>query len=179
LRRAVFLDRDGVLNRAIVRGGRPLAPRALSDFRLLPRAARNVAALRNFGFRVIVVTNQPDVARKLIAPVELARMNDRIIRTLAVDGLKVCAHGQDEGCGCRKPNPGMLLEAASEHDIELRTSYMVGDRWSDIEAGKRAGCYTIKIERGYVNDKAVRADAVVHSLSAAVKHISNREKRHA
>ena len=177
--KAVFLDRDGVINRAIVVEGRPYAPRRLAQFRLMPGARANVIRLRRAGFRVVVVTNQPDVAKKLIDPLDLERMNKRLIEELQVDAVRVCAHAQGEGCGCRKPRPGMLIEAAIEFGIDLHRSYMVGDRWSDVEAGHAAGCYTLKIERGYVNDRPVHPDAVVPTFSHAVKHIIRRERDYA
>ena len=178
-RKAVFLDRDGVINRAIVVDGRPYAPRNFGEFRLMPGARASVARLREAGLGVVVVTNQPDVGKKLIDPAELERMNQRLTAELGVDAVKVCAHRQDEGCGCRKPRPGMLLAAAAELDIDLGHSYMVGDRWSDVEAGHAAGCYTLKIERGYVNDQPVRADAVVRTFAQAVNHIIRRERNYA
>ena len=177
--RAVFLDRDGVINRAIVVDGRPYAPRSFGEFRLMPGARACVGRLRAAGLKVVVVTNQPDVARKLIDPAELEKMNQRLISELAVDAVKVCAHRQDEGCNCRKPRPGMLVAAAAELGIALGRSYMVGDRWSDVEAGHAAGCYTLKIERGYVNDRPVDADAVVRTFAQAVNHIIRRERDNA
>ncbi|MBI2317039.1 MAG: HAD family hydrolase [Betaproteobacteria bacterium] len=177
--KAVFLDRDGVINRAIVVDGRPYAPRKFSEFRLMPGARAGLARLRKAGLGVVVVTNQPDVARKLIDPEDLDRMNRRLITELAVDAVKVCAHRQDEGCNCRKPRPGMLLDAAAELGIDLQRSYMVGDRWSDVEAGHAAGCYTLKIERGYANDRPARADAVVRTFAQAVNHIIHRERNYA
>ena len=177
--KAVFLDRDGVINRSFVVEGRPIAPRVFADFRLLPGAERNIAALKRNGFMIAVVTNQPDVAKGLIDSAELARMNQRLLDELDVDLVKVCPHAQDEGCGCRKPAPGMLREAARELRVSLAGSYMVGDRWSDIVAGAAAGCYTIKIERGYSNEEPSQPDAVVGSMAAAVRHIISTEKSHA
>lgn len=178
-RKAVFLDRDGVINRAIVVDGRPYAPRHPAEFRLMPGARANVARLRRAGFRIVVVTNQPDVAKRLIDPEDLGRMNKRLIEELAIDTVRVCVHAQEAGCSCRKPRPGMLIAAASELGIDLRRSYMVGDRWSDVEAGRAAGCYTLKIERGYVNDRPVHPDAVVLTFAQAVKHIIRRERNYA
>jgi D-glycero-D-manno-heptose 1,7-bisphosphate phosphatase len=178
VRKAVFLDRDGVINRSLVIRGKPIAPRHFSEFRLLPGAGRNITILRRRGFRIAVVTNQPDVAKGLIKREELARMNARLA-PLGADVVKVCAHAQDEGCACRKPKPGMLRAAARELGVSLRRSYMVGDRWSDVEAGRAAGCYTVKIERGYANERPAQPDAVVGSLGAAVRHILQRERRRA
>jgi len=174
--KAVFLDRDGVINRSLEVEGRPVAPRTLSEFRLLRHAGRNITALKRLGFRIAVVTNQPDVAKQLIARSDVETMNRRLIEKLRVDVVKRCAHAQDEGCACRKPAPGMLLEAGAELGISIGKSYMVGDRWSDVEAGRAAGCYTIKIERNWANEKPTRPDATVTSLAAAVEHIINREK---
>ena len=177
--KAVFLDRDGVINRAIVIDGRPYAPRRLAEFRLMPRVLDHIARLRDLGFLVVVVTNQPDVAKKLIELPQLEAMNCRLRTELKVDAIKVCPHAQDEGCDCRKPKPGLLVAAAAELRIDLARSYMVGDRWNDVEAGNAAGCYTLKIERGYINDRPVHADAVVQTLSQAVRHIIHREANHA
>ena len=153
-----------------------MAPRTPAEFRLLPRAAREISALKRQGFRIAVVTNQPDVAKRLILTSDLETMNRRLVEELAVDVVKVCPHAQDEGCACRKPAPGMLREAAAELGVTLGRSYMVGDRWSDVEAGRAAGCYTIKIERGWANERPSQPDAVVGSLAAAVQHIVKRER---
>jgi D-glycero-D-manno-heptose 1,7-bisphosphate phosphatase len=132
--------------------------------------------LKRHGFRIAVVTNQPDVAKGLISLSDLETMNGRLVAELAVDVVKVCAHAQSEGCACRKPAPKMLVDAAAELGVALGRSYMVGDRWSDVEAGRAAGCYTIKIERGWANERPSQPDAVVSSLAAAVQHIVKREK---
>ncbi|EWY42515.1 D-alpha,beta-D-heptose 1,7-bisphosphate phosphatase [Skermanella stibiiresistens SB22] len=165
---AVFLDRDGVLNRALVRDGKAFAPRRLQDFRLLPGSAAAVATLRRAGFPTIVVTNQPDIGNKLVDPAIVAAMNDRLRRRAPVDDILVCPHGQTEGCSCRKPKPGLLRDAAARHGIDLSISYMVGDRWSDVAAGRQAGCFTILIDRGYREGCPERPDAVVATLPAAV-----------
>src|SRR5690349_20874574 len=145
-----------------------MAPRRLKDFRLLPGARRNITSLRRRGFGVVVVTNQPDIAKGLIDPGALEQMNARLV-PLGTDLIKVCPHAQGAGCRCRKPRPGMLRAAARQLGVALKRSYMVGDRWSDVEAGRAAGCYTVKIERGYANERPARPDAVVKSLGAAVR----------
>jgi D-glycero-D-manno-heptose 1,7-bisphosphate phosphatase len=173
----VFLDRDGVINRSLRVRGRPIAPRSLSEFRLLPGARDAIGALKKKGFRVVVVTNQPDVAKGKITRAELDAMNRRLEDELHVDLVKVCMHTQEAGCRCRKPAPGMLLEAGDDLGLALKGSYMVGDRWRDVEAGRAAGCYTIRIERHWANERPSQADAIVGSLGAAVRHILHREKR--
>ena len=178
LNRAVFLDRDGVVNRSLRVDGRPIAPRRYAEFRLAPGAVRLIPLLKREGFTIIVITNQPDVAKGLISMPELDRMNNRVL-AIGVDAVKICMHSQDAACHCRKPAPGMILEAASEFCIDTRTSYLVGDRWSDIEAGHSAGCYTIKIERHWANERPSCPDAVVKSLSSAVRHILSMERSNA
>jgi D-glycero-D-manno-heptose 1,7-bisphosphate phosphatase len=170
-RRAVFLDRDGVLNRTAVRNGKPYAPRVAADFRLLPGVARAVTALKNAVFLVIVVTNQPDLGHGLIAPEALAAMHAHITATMPVDKIMVCPHRQDAGCSCRKPKPGMMLRAQRRWNIDLARSYMVGDRWNDVVAGNAAGIYTIHIDRRYTESVEFTPNARVRSLPEAARHI--------
>lgn len=176
-RRAVFLDRDGVLNRSAVRNGKPYAPRLLSEFHLLPGAARAVADLKRAGFLVVVVTNQPDVGHGLISRETLEAMHQRLRKRTKVDDILVCPHRQDAGCACRKPKPGLISKAIRRWKIERNGSYMVGDRWNDIVAGKRAGLYTVHVNRGYAEDLIVLPDEVAGSLRQAVKHILSHDSR--
>lgn len=146
--RAVFLDRDGVLNRAVVRDGRPYPPATVEDFEILPEAAEAARKLRDAGFLLIVATNQPDVARGTQRREVVEAMNARLLEAMPIAEIRVCYEDGDD-CPRRKPNPGLLLEAAEAHAIDLSASYMVGDRWRDVEAGRRAGCRTVFIDRGY------------------------------
>ena len=146
-RRAVFLDRDGVLNRTNVHGGRHYAPTELADFELLPEAPGAVAQLRAAGFLAIVVTNQKDVGRGLVSEELMNAMHDRLRAVVSLDDIYVCTCVDE--CPCYKPNAGMLLEAADRWGINLAASYMVGDRWRDVSAGVNAGCFTIFLDRGY------------------------------
>lgn len=171
LRRAVFLDRDGVINRSHVVAGKPYAPRRIEDFRLLPGAAVAIDTLATAGFLVFVVTNQPDIGNRLVAPSVVTAMHERLRRELRIEEVYCCPHRQDENCTCRKPAPGMLLEAAACHHIDLSASFMVGDRSSDMEAGQRAGCDTIFIDRRYAEGLRVRPHVIVRSLPAAARHI--------
>lgn len=147
--RAVFLDRDGVLNVATVVDGRPFAPRDLHDFQIVPGAPDALARLRAAGFRLIVVTNQPDVARGSMTREALDAMHDVLRARLPIDDIRVCPHDRGDGCACRKPRPGMLFDAARDHGIELTASFLIGDRWRDVDAGRRAGCRTVLIDYGY------------------------------
>lgn len=166
--RAVFLDRDGVLNRALVRDGRPFAPRSLAEFELLPDALRATAALKAVGFRLVVVTNQPDVATGKAKRDTVEAMHARLLDELPIDDVFACYHTDEHGCDCRKPKPGMLHEAARRWGIDLPRSYLVGDRWRDIEAGRSAGCRTFLIESGY-RERQAEADWVVASLADAAR----------
>jgi D-glycero-D-manno-heptose 1,7-bisphosphate phosphatase len=137
---AVFLDRDGVVNRAEVRNGVPHPPRRLEDFELLTGTVGAVDRLRDAGFAVVIVTNQPDVARGDQQRTVVESMNEVVRQALEPDSIMVCYHDEAEGCECRKPAPGMLLAAAEDLRLDLARSFMVGDRWRDIVAGRRAGC---------------------------------------
>ena len=167
MNRAVFLDRDGVINRVVLRGGRPYPPASLEEFEYLPGVEQAVESLRRAGFKLVVVTNQPDVSKGTQPRHVVEAMHQRIRDQLKVDELKVCYHVDEDGCGCRKPKPGMLLEAATEHSLDLERSFMVGDRWRDVEAGKAVGCRTIFLEANYDERQAESPDAVVGSLLEA------------
>ncbi len=174
VRRAVFLDRDGVINANVERDGRLLAPRSLDQFVIMPGVRKAVAKLREAGFVVIVVTNQPDIATGHITRTLLDRMHEKLNAELAVDDIKVCPHADVDECACRKPKPGLLLEAAAERGIDLAASFMVGDRLSDMQAGKAAGCSTVWITNKGEADTATAPDAVAGSLSQAAAWILGR-----
>lgn len=170
-RRAVFLDRDGVINRAIVRDGRPYPPRDLSELEVLPGVPDALSRLSAEGFLLVVVTNQPDVARGALERSVVEEMNARLRETLPLDEVRVCYHDESDGCPCRKPAPGMILEAVKDHGIDIRRSYLVGDRWRDLEAGERAGCRTVFVDHGYRERPPDRCDFRVRSLSEAAEAI--------
>jgi D-glycero-D-manno-heptose 1,7-bisphosphate phosphatase len=170
-RRAVFLDRDGVLNRSDVKNGKPYAPRHLSGFQLLPGVAGAVADLKSAGFLIIVVTNQPDVGHGLISPATLDAMHMKLKSKVAVDDILVCSHTQQANCSCRKPKPGLILEAMQRWGIGAAGSYIVGDRSSDIVAGQSAGLYTIFVDRDYSEGLATKPDLTVRSLKRAAASI--------
>jgi len=170
-RRAVFLDRDGVVNHAEVRERKPHAPRRLEDFRLLPGTAAAIRSLREAGFLIVVVTNQPDIASGLVTPEIIEAMHSRLRARVPVDAIEVCPHAESDGCRCRKPKPGLLRAAAGRLGIDLRRSFLVGDRWKDIVAGRAVGCYAVFLDRGYGEPTPREADAIVRSLPAAVRRI--------
>ena len=151
LRRAVFLDRDGVINRALERDSKPYPPTSLAEFEILPDVPAACARLKAAGFLLVVVTNQPDVGRGTLEKEIVETIHAGMCQQLPIDRVEVCYHsGQGRSdCDCRKPRPGMLLRAAKELGIDLARSWMVGDRWRDIDCGHAAGCRTIFIDRGY------------------------------
>jgi D-glycero-D-manno-heptose 1,7-bisphosphate phosphatase len=167
----VLLDRDGVLNRALMRDGKGYAPRDPAQFHLHPDAARALARLARAGFRLAVATNQPDLGNGLVAPRAVAAMHRRLARLLPVELIALCPHRQDAGCACRKPRPGMLLAAARALGLDLARSVMIGDRRSDVLAGQAVGCYTIFLDRGYREPKPERPDFTARSLDAAARWI--------
>jgi D-sedoheptulose 7-phosphate isomerase len=147
--RAVFLDRDGVINRAFVRDGKPVPPPTLQELEVLPGVPEALRELKQHGYELLVVTNQPDVGRGKQSRQALDAMHKLLSDRLPIDDILVCTHSDADKCDCRKPLPGMLLEAARKHNVDLAASFMVGDRWRDIEAGYNAGCKTILIDYGY------------------------------
>jgi D-glycero-D-manno-heptose 1,7-bisphosphate phosphatase len=176
VRRAVFLDRDGVINANLERDGRPVAPTSLTEFRLLPGIEDAVRRLKEHGYLVIVITNQPDVANRLTERATVDAMHDIVRARLLIDDIKICFHNDTAGCDCRKPKPGLILAAAAEYGIDLARSYMVGDRWRDVAAGRAAGCFTIFVDYGYKQDGPNFPDLVVKSLPEAAASILSREK---
>ncbi len=172
LRPAVFLDRDGVLNRALVRDGKPHTPASLDEFELVPGIAVTLLDLKARGFALFVVTNQPDVARGNQTRAVIDAMHASLASSLPIDDIFVCYHDDADHCACRKPLPGLLFEAQRKHNIDLARSFVVGDRWRDIDAGHAAGCTTILIDYGYREPKPQRPpDAVVKSLREAADWI--------
>lgn len=169
--KAVFLDRDGVLNQAIVREGKPFPPRNLSELVIFPDVLNALNILKKNGFFLIVVTNQPDVARGSATRESVEEINLIFKNQLPLDAICVCYHDDKEGCDCRKPLPGLLLQAARDFKINLKKSFMIGDRWRDIEAGKNANCQTIWINRNYSEKAPISPHFVTHSLSDAVNWI--------
>jgi D-glycero-D-manno-heptose 1,7-bisphosphate phosphatase len=169
---AVFLDRDGVINRALVRDGKPYSPPTPEDLDVLPGVPEALRDLRSHGYKLLVVTNQPDVGRGKQSRESLEAMHQDLRARLSLDDILVCTHTDADDCDCRKPLPGMLLEAAKKHNIDLAASYMVGDRWKDIDAGYNAGCKTILVDYGYSERSPERVPGlIVKSLREAADWI--------
>jgi D-glycero-D-manno-heptose 1,7-bisphosphate phosphatase len=175
LNRAVFLDRDGVINEPVVRDGLPHPPESASTLQLTPGCAPALAELHALGFMLIVVTNQPDIARGTRTRADIDAINARLSSTLPIDGFYVCDHDDADRCACRKPLPGLIVGAAREHGVDLAGSYLIGDRWRDIAAGRAAGVTTIFIDRGYAEARPEPpADFTTGALAAAAHWIQGK-----
>lgn len=174
-RPAVFLDRDGVLNLAIIRNGTPCPPESVADVAIPAGAGAALSRLKTAGYRLIVVTNQPDVARGQQDRRVVEAINAVLASRLPLDEIRVCYHDDQDACPCRKPQPGLMLQPPF-HD--LANSVMIGDRWRDIEAGKRAHVgATILIDQGYEEMCRVEPDVRVASLEDAANWILARRRQ--
>jgi D-glycero-D-manno-heptose 1,7-bisphosphate phosphatase len=183
-RAAVFVDRDGVINELVPDpvSGRPESPRRPADLRLVPGASAALGRLANAGWSLVGVSNQPAAAKGLVSLQELHAVHARVLALLAAEGVrfdafKLCLHHPDGvvpelmgECDCRKPAPGMLLEAARELDLDPAASWMVGDTDGDVAAGQAAGCHTALVEypgSAHKRDGETRPDRIVRDLAAA------------
>ncbi|MDR2443868.1 MAG: HAD-IIIA family hydrolase [Deltaproteobacteria bacterium] len=172
MRKAIFFDRDGVLNQAVVVDGRPRPPADAQSMVITVGALGLLLSLKELGFTLICVTNQPDVARGSRTEENVKSMNEKVRFELSLDDLYVCLHDNEDNCDCRKPKPGMLLSAANKWSLDLPSCWMVGDRASDVEAGRAAGCRTIFIDHNYAEPKPdPPADYVCLNLVEAVSLI--------
>lgn len=178
VRRAIFLDRDGVLNEAVVREGKPYPPATAAEVRLVDGAAEGLARLSEMGFLLLVATNQPDVARGTQTMEELAAINQVLQDALPLDAVLMCPHDSVDGCECRKPKPGLLLTGGIEFGLALEACYMIGDRWRDMDAAAAAGVAGVWIDYGYDERGPSAAPAArVKNLREAVEWIVNQESR--
>lgn len=169
--RAVFLDRDGVLNRARVRAGKPHPPRTLAELEILPGVLTALCSLKAAGYLLAVVTNQPDVARGLASRADVEALNHALSCALPLDAVFTCFHDDEARCPCRKPEPGLIVQAARQLAIDCQGSFLVGDRWRDIEAGRRSGCRTFFIDYAYQEPAPASSDFTVRSLLEAANTI--------
>ncbi len=177
--KAVFLDRDGVVNRALEHEGKPYPPTTLADFQILSEVPAACARLKAAGFLLVVATNQPDVGRGTLRQEVVDGIHAHMLKQLPIDRVEVCFHpgkGLSE-CDCRKPKPGMLLRAAREWNIDLAQSWMVGDRWRDVDCGHAAGCRTIFINRGYAEELKQKPDFSARNLGEAADIILTQTQR--
>ena len=165
----VFLERDGVLNKARVQKQHQASPLTLEEFKVLPKTAPLLRRLKAAGFLIIVTTNQPGISRGYLIRRELDRMHDFLRRTLPVDDIFVCPHDETDHCPCRKPRPGLLTEAAFKWQLDLDRSFVISDKWQDAEAARSSGCLSLLLDSPWIG--SVHHDFVMPDLSSAVEKI--------
>src|ERR1700730_1726764 len=178
--RAVFLDRDGVINRPVIVDGKPFPPRTVAEFEILPGVNQACSDLKNAGFLLVVVTNQPDVGRGILKKEVVEAIHKTMMGYLPIDRVEVCYHAGaefGEECECRKPRPGMLFAAANVLAIDLSRSFMIGDRWRDVECGRNAGCRTIFIDWGYAEELKQDPDFRALDLLGAALQIDQLDRK--
>ena len=168
MKKAIFLDRDGVVNKAFIRNGLPTSPISLNELEILPGVKESILRLKKLNYICLLVTNQPDVSRGKIEKKTVIEMNNFLKKEIGLNDIFVCYHDDKDNCKCRKPKPGMIIQASKKWDIDVRKSFMIGDRWRDIQAGISAGCKTIFIDNNYNEDKRVKANYTFANLLDAV-----------
>ena len=174
-KKAVFLDRDGVINRALVIDNLPYPPNSIKDLEILPEVPKSLRLLEDKGYLLLVVTNQPDVGRGIQKRETVEEIHSFLLEELPLDEIYVCWHGQDGDCDCRKPLPGMLSQAAEKYGINLKESFLIGDRWKDINAGMSAGCQTVFLDHGYKETLRQTPTYQTNSILTATTWILNRQ----
>jgi len=175
--KAIFLDRDGVINKIIMRNGKPSSPWKLKEFEILPDVKECLVAFKKMGFLNIIFTSQPDISRGFLQIEDLEKMHEIIDKTLLVDEIRFCPHDDKDNCSCRKPKPGLILEAVQKWSIDLRESYVIGDTWKDIGAGKAVGCKTFLLRREYNKGFQKDYDFEVSNLKKTVEIIKKLNKK--
>lgn len=171
MKAAIFLDRDGTLNKSIWRNGKPTPPYSYSEVELISGTQEAISKLRKLNYIPVVITNQPDVSRGKVSIEAVNRINDVICEMLKIDYLYMCVHDNKDSCECRKPKPGMIYKAASDLDLTLNQSILIGDRWRDIQAGQTAGCKSYLIENDYDEPKPNPPYETVSSLLDLAKKL--------
>ena len=171
MKKAIFLDRDGVLNNVNVNKGKPFSPSSFKEFKVLPNVRSTIEKFKLLNYLCIVVTNQPDISRGKISKNEVSKMNNYLKKQIKIDDLFACYHDDVDECECRKPKPGLLFFAGKKWDIDFKKSYLIGDREKDILAGNAAGCKTIFIDNNYGEKKPLSQNFTITSLEQTLKII--------
>lgn len=175
-KKGILLDRDGVINRAIIRDDKPCAPRSLTELEILPNVVESIEILRQYEFKIAIITNQPDLSKNLISQNEYESINNEIKKQTGIKKIYTCVHLDSDNCECRKPKTKLLKQASLELNLELKSSFLIGDRWRDIEAGQAAGCSCFFIDYGYKEKKPQNPFTTVENLLEATLIIIKRTK---
>jgi D-glycero-D-manno-heptose 1,7-bisphosphate phosphatase len=169
--KCVFLDRDGVINHAILKNRKPYSPRDLSEFRIIDDCIENIDRIKNMGFLRIIITNQPDVSSGNLSLNLLKKFHNLLFSQMSLTDIYYCTHLDIDSCFCRKPGTGMIDAAVEKYNIDLKKSFVIGDRWRDVDCGVKAGCKTIFIDYNYNEKLNYKPSAIVKNLSSAVNLI--------
>ncbi|MDC1375721.1 HAD-IIIA family hydrolase [bacterium] len=171
INKAVFFDRDGVLNRAIIKNKKPYSPRVFDKFILYKNIFSYIQKLIDGGFKIFLVTNQPDVGNKFMHLSELNKMHNYLSSLINFDEIFVCLHGQSENCICRKPSPYFIIKAKTKYNLNLKESYFIGDRYSDYQAANQAGCQFLFIDRNYKETPSFDFEKVFKHVNHGINFI--------
>lgn len=169
-RKAVFLDRDGVINKAVVIDGKPFPPTSINELEIIEGVERGIETLRKAGYKIFVVTNQPDVARGKTSESSILEINEYLQDKLKIDEVFCCFHDEPDHCNCRKPKPGMILDLSERWNIDLSKSFLIGDRWRDILSAKNARVRSILIDYNY-DERYETPDFSSTSFEDAINYI--------
>ena len=161
---AIFLDRDGIVNKAIVKNNKPYSPQNFEELELVTGIRQLIEFLKH-KYLIFVVSNQPEVARGNQNKEDVETINDYLSSQLSIDSFLICFHDDQDFCNCRKPKAGLILWAAEKYDIDLKSSWVIGDRWRDIEMGKKVGCKTIFVNYNYDETQPLKPDFIVKSIN--------------
>ena len=167
-KKGIFFDRDGVINKSLILNNKPYPPKSLKDFEFFENIEKTLEQVRKSGFMSFIFTNQPDVARGALGKDKIEEINKYIYSKLPINKIYCCYHDDKDNCECRKPKAGMLYEAAKEFDVDLKKSFVVGDRWRDIDAGNLAGCKTIFIDYGYSEKLKTKPDYTINKIDEII-----------
>ena len=170
--KAIFFDRDGVLNKSVIVNRKPYPPKTVAEVIIPDGVKESVLELKKMGFTLIVITNQPDIARGSTTYKAVNDINDFLKTNLLLDDVYCCTHDDSDNCTCRKPKPGMIIEAEKKWNINLEKSFLIGDRWKDIQAGKNSGLKTILIDYNY-NEKFIEPDYKVKNFKNIINIIKS------
>jgi D-glycero-D-manno-heptose 1,7-bisphosphate phosphatase len=165
----VFIERDGILNRVRVERQHQVSPLTLEEFHVNEALFPLLGKLKAEGLLVIGTTNQPGLSRGYQSRRELERMHEKLARALPLDDILTCPHDDADHCSCRKPKPGLLMEAAFKWHLELERSFVISDKWQDAEAARAAGCTSLLLQSPWVGN--VHHDFILPDLGAIVEKI--------
>ena len=170
--KALFLDRDGIINRSFKnKKGKPKAPTLFKDFIFLPFLKNYLNEIKKLNFNIIIITNQPDISYGVLKEAELYKMHSKIYSSLPVTNIYVCKHSKEDNCKCRKPKTGLFRQALKKYNLNLKNSYAIGDRWSDIVASYKCGIKSIYVDRNYNEPKPTKQIFTTKSTKKALEYI--------